>query len=116
MADNPNVRNRRELRTRKDIPNTVKSPSEKLTAIPLAAAPVWVPENLAPEAAAVAYTPAIGETRVIPMRTFPASEALQRAVVSSLVSLAKFARRKPATSLGLAAAAGFATGFAVRRI
>lgn len=117
MADNPNIRKLRASRIRKDISNPVGSPSEKVTAVPVHTPPKSVAETSSyDEIAAVAYTPAIVESRVIPMHSSSVPEKLETAVVSSLVSLARFARRKPAVSLAIAAAAGFASGLAARRI
>ncbi|MGH9584711.1 MAG: hypothetical protein ACRD4O_17460, partial [Bryobacteraceae bacterium] len=113
-----------------DIPKTVRSPREKVTAVPLArdavaqaenadvleSAPEWSVENLASQAAAVNYTPAAREARVIPMRDLPPPGRIEEAIISALVSLTRFARRKPGTSLALAAIAGFAAGIGLRRI
>lgn len=120
MADNTRVHKARARATGKDILKTGESPREKVTlAAPCSGtsepAPSWTAASIAAEAAEVNYTPAVGETRVIPMHT-PPPGAVENAIVSALVSIAQFARRKPGTSLALAAAAGLAAGLGVRRI
>jgi hypothetical protein len=63
----------------------------------------------------VNYPPAAKEARLVTIR-YPPPRGLEGAIVSALVSLARFVRRKPGTSLALAAAAGLAAGIGVRRI
>jgi hypothetical protein len=131
MADKPKAYRVRQPRTGKDLPKTGRNTREKVTrtvALPrddqaaasenpdiLEPAPEWSVENVASEAAAVNYTPAIAETRVVPT-CYPPPRGAEAAIVSALVSLAKFARRKPGTSLAAAAAAGLAVGIGLRRI
>lgn len=119
MADKSNAQKAGASRTRKDIPKTVRTPREKVTFTDAASAMETAPErsveNIPSPAAAVEYVPAVGETRVVALRT-PPPNGFEAAIVSALVSLAKFARRRPGTALGLAAAAGFAAGLCARRI
>ncbi len=119
MADKPNAQKAGALRARKDIPKTVRTPREKVTstdaAATMEAAPEWSVENVPSQTAAVQYMPAVGETRVS-VHTQPPPRGFETAIVSALVSVAKFARRQPGTALGLAAAAGLAAGLCARRI
>lgn len=120
MADNTNTQRLRERSIGKDIPKTRKSPREKVTfaaACSGVAEPAlsWTSARVASETAEVHYTPAVEETRVSPVHA-SRSQAVENGIVSALVSIAQFARRKPGTSLALAAAAGLAFGLGVRRI
>lgn len=120
MADKSNAQKAAAQRARQDIPKTVRTPREKVTSVSAAAAmevaPEWSLENVPPQSPVVHYAPVVTETRTISVDTLPPRHGFESALVSALVWLAKYTRRKPGVSLALAAATGLATGWCVRRM
>lgn len=120
MADKSNAQKVDAQRALQDLPKTVRTSREKVTSASAAAtmdtAAEWSLENAPSGTAPAHYTPAVGETRTIAVRTAPPPGSVESTIVAGMVWLAKRTRSKPGASLALAAAAGLAAGWGVRRI